>query len=135
MKNQVISSQAGNVAVRVEAFERIVKIIREKDLFQLALFEDLVFPVGLSHLRASSIVEQLPVIGRDGIALEAKERAAHLEQPVDLDGVIEIAELLDEPADFFFRRKLLLFDSRLIQPGRMSELGVVVIAENVGERR
>ena len=134
MKHQVVSAQAGDIQLGVKARERIVEIVGEKDRLQPALLQYLRGPVGREHFRRRRIVERFPVVGRHAIVGKTEQRAGHLDEPAVLNRVIEWHQVLDQPADFLFRIEPRLFDARLGHAGRVGQLGVVMIAEHIGQR-
>ena len=76
MKYQIVGPQAGNIARRIKARERVVKIVGEKHLLQPALVEDLLLPIGRGHFLRGRVVERLPVVLRDPFLVKIEERAS-----------------------------------------------------------
>src|SRR5262245_43547347 len=65
MENQVVGSEAGDIAFGIEAGERIIEIVREKYGIELRAIEHLLLPVGLGQFLVRSVVERFPIAPRD----------------------------------------------------------------------
>ena len=95
MEDEIVCPQARDVPLRVEAGQRFVEVVRQEDFFELASPQHLLFPIGLSHLFCGGVVQHFPICGSDAVILEAKENAAHLQQPTVLSRVFDVRQFRD----------------------------------------
>ena len=99
LEYQVVCSQTRHVTIRVEALERIVEIVGQVDLVQTALPQNRLLPVRSRHHLRCTVVDRLPVVRSDPLTFESKELATHLNQPADLDRVVQMIEEWGKPGD------------------------------------
>ncbi len=135
VEHQIVGAQAGDVHRRVEAGKRVVEVVGQKHSRQFAALQYLFGPVRPVHGHGGLIVERFPVGAGDRVGLEAEENLGHFQQPARLDRVFDRAQVFDQATDLLLRVQAWLFDPRTRHAGRMGQLGVVVIAQNVGQSR
>ena len=110
MKHQIIGSQAWNVALSVEAFERIVEVVRQEDSFDARLRKALILPIRFGHLGGGFVVQGLPVGNCDPVVGESEKLAAKLDEPAHLNRVVQMYQRFDQPTNLRFRVETLFFD-------------------------
>ncbi len=135
VKHQVIGAQAGDVSLGVEAFERIVEVVGEEDGVELRPCEDLLFPIGLRHFLRCGVVELFPIRRRQVLAPgEIEKRCAssrnQLYWIVLRSGSMRATSrrtfsLGSSPGSSICSRGM---------PAEWAQLGVIVIAQDVGQR-
>ena len=135
VKHQIVGPQAGDVHVGVEAGQRVVEVVGQKHGFELRFAQHTARPIGLGHPLLGGIVQRFPILRRQPVVREAEERLGHFDEPTVLDRVLQRPHAGHQPADLFLGGKPRLFDLLLRHPGRVGQLGVVVIAQDVGQRR
>jgi len=135
LEHQIVRPQAGNIDGGVKPFERVIEIVREKNGLQLALLQHLPGPVVCGHRLGRGVVQGLPVVRRDPIAVEAEKLAGDLQQPAVLNRVLQRRQIGKQPLAFLFGIQARLFDLLFGHAGRVGEFRVVVIAQNIGRRR
>ena len=89
VENQVVGAKAWNVGFGVKTFQRIVKVVGQKDRLDVALVEHRFGPLRRCHDRFAAIVECFPIVQVQPIFFEAKERAANFDQPTVLGRVFK----------------------------------------------
>lgn len=127
MKDEIVCTQAGYIAVGVEVIEPVVEVVGQEDLGHVTTSQDRVYPVRVGHAPLGCIVNVVPVRSIDGVAFESEKRLGEFHEPGPLNGVIDVVQRFEQSIDFFFARDADLLDSLLGHPGGMSQFGVVVV--------
>ena len=124
----------GTYTLRIPAFQRIVKVVGQQHRLELALPQDLLRPVRRTHLLHGRVVKGLPVVERDVVVREPKERLRNVDEPAVLNRVLQRLEMRDQSPHFFARIEIRHFDVLLGHAGRVGQFRVVVIAQDVRQR-
>jgi hypothetical protein len=133
LEHQRIRPQARDVFRGIEAVQLVVELVGQEDRVQLRLLANLLFPVGLGEGSLGGIEEGVRVRHGDAVTREAEELAGNLDEPGVLHRVVQPAHVAEDGADAVARRRLAA--QRLVaHPGRVRQLRVVVVAEDVVER-
>ena len=110
----------------------VVEFVGEKHGFQLAGLPDLAVPLRTIALVIGAIEQLADILGRDPIVGKTMKRPRDLQQPGILDGRIDAIEVSGEILDAS-RRVEVGRDQLGGHSGRMGELGVVVISQDLIE--
>lgn len=133
MKYQVVRTQARYISIGVPAFQGIIKVVGQNHAFQMGGLEQLLFPIAFLHSLLSSIVKRFPVIGSQKVVFKIEQALQHFDQPRILNRILERLKIGHEPFDFGLGADSRVLNSVAAQAGRMSELRVVMISQNVSE--
>ena len=132
MKDQVVRAQAGNIAAGVEAFQRVVEVVRQEHFLEIRLVQHMLFPVRAGHELLGRVEKRGAVGEGNAVALEVEESAADLEEPLVLHRVVKLGHVVKDGAD-----ALACIHAggqrSLVHAHGVSQLGVVVVAKNLIE--
>ncbi len=104
VKDQVIGAQTGDVAVGIKTFQRVIKIIRQEDRFDIALLQHGVGPFRRLHFLFGRVVDRFPIRGVQTIAIKVEEASADRDQPTVLRGVLQRSKATDQTANLLTGR-------------------------------
>ena len=137
LEDEVVGPQAGDVEVRVEPLQSIIELVRQEDPFEVRLGDHLVGPAGVAHRRGGGVVQRLPVLTRQPVAVPVEERPGQLREPAQLHRIVQPLQRRHEVRHQLLRvqRAAFRLDFLFGKAGGAGKFGVVVVAENVGERR
>ena len=134
LEHQVIGSQTRNVGVGVKPAQRVIEIIGQEYRLDVALIQHHLGPLSRCHRTLGGVVNRFPIGGVDAICLEAKKFLANFDEPAVLRGIFDWPKVVHQAANQFVRRNPRLFDFVFGHPRGMCQLGVVVVAQQIGER-
>src|SRR5579885_3656810 len=103
MKDEIIRAQTGDVAIGVEAFERIVEIVGEKNLLDVRAAQHLVFPLGLRHEALRRLPENVRIGGGEAITGKIEKRTSNFQKPSVLSRVVETIHVFKDGTDTLTR--------------------------------
>ena len=92
----------------------------------------MLFPVGLGKDLCSCIEERIGIRSQDARFLETEESTSDFEEPGILSSIVEAIHVTNDGADLFARIDALR-QRGLAHTGGVSQLGVIVITEDVHE--